>query len=262
MDAKKKLLPYESLIIGSIGGTVETLIQMPLLTYKFCLQNNTKLPRTFSLWYKGAAIQSSTVAPITAFQMMSNTLLTNHFITDNNVTYKEKVTIASISGGFSSLIYSPIDLITIQQQIHRQNIRNTTRFILQQYNFTTFFKGLSPCIIRESVYTGGYLGLAPVISHSLQNNLDIDKSKTNLIGSVVTGTLSSLITHPFDTTKTVIQSNLGKNLKLFPTMKDLYNTYGIRHLYRGALPRVLRACGAFTICMHLEEAYLNRKNFS
>ena len=83
----KKLLPYESLFIGSLGGTLETLIQMPLLTYKFCLQNNTKLPSRLSLWYKGAIIQSSTIAPITAFQMMSNTLLTNHFITDNNVTY-------------------------------------------------------------------------------------------------------------------------------------------------------------------------------
>ena len=259
---EKKLLPYESLFIGSLGGTLETLIQMPLLTYKFCLQNNTKLPSRLSLWYKGAIIQSSTIAPITAFQMMSNTLLTNHFITDNNVTYKEKVTVASISGGLSSLIYSPIDLITIQQQRYQQNIRQTTSSILKKYNFSTFYKGLTPCIIRESVYTGGYLGFAPVISHYLQYNLNIDKSKTNLFGSIVTGTLSSLITHPFDTTKTVIQSNLGKNLGLFSTMKDIYFQHGIRYLYRGGIPRIIRTCGAYIICINLEDKYLKYKNIT
>ena len=244
---KNKLTSYESLFLGIIGGTSETVIQMPLLTYKFSLQNNIKLPSNLLGWYRGVLIQSFNVAPITAFQMMSNTFLTNNLIKNREIKYNEKIVIASFSGGLSSLFYNPIDLITIQQQLQQKNTKYIINNILKQYNSLTFFKGLTPCVIRESIYAGGYLGMAPVISHTLQQHLEIDKFKTNIIGSLITGTCSSLITHPFDVVKTVIQSNLGKKQSLFPTMRYLLSKYGIGYLYKGGLPRVLKTCGAFYI---------------
>ena len=79
---KSILSPFESLLVGIIGGTCETTLQMPLLTWKFCNQNGTKLPNTFRGWYRGVLIQSYNVAPITAFQMMTNNLLTKFLIQD------------------------------------------------------------------------------------------------------------------------------------------------------------------------------------
>ena len=233
---------------------------MPLLTYKFSLQNKIKLPKNLLGWYRGTIVQSSNVAPITAFQMMSNTFLTNNLIKNREIKYNEKIAIASFSGGLSSILYTPIDLITIQQQIQQKNTRRTVKNILRNHNFFTFFKGITPCIIRESIYTGGYLGIAPVISHSLQKNFEIDKFNTNIISSILTGTCASLITHPFDTAKTVIQSNLGQKKSLLPTIRYLINEYGLSYLYRGGIPRVLRTCGAFTICIYVEDLYINFKN--
>jgi hypothetical protein len=259
---KTILTPYESLFVGIIGGTSETIIQMPLITYKLYKQNGISLPKSINKWYRGVLIQSINVAPITAFQMMSNNLLTKILIKDNVITYSQKVGIASLAGSFSSLIYTPIDLITIQQQKNNINIKNTISHVYKYNGIYSFFKGIFPCAIRESIYTGGYLGLAPVISNIVQQNLEINKLQSNIYGSLITGTIASLITHPFDTTKTIIQSDLTKNYNTFKTMNEIIKNNGITYLYKGCVPRVFRTCGAFGICISIQDfAYSYKKNY-
>ena len=64
------LSPLENLSVGAFGGALETCLQMPILTYKFCVQEGRPLPTSFAGWYRGVFIQASTVAPITALQFM------------------------------------------------------------------------------------------------------------------------------------------------------------------------------------------------
>ena len=45
--------------------------------YKFVKQEGRPLPTTAKGWYRGVFVQSSTVAPITAIQMMVNGILGN-----------------------------------------------------------------------------------------------------------------------------------------------------------------------------------------
>ena len=257
---KSQLTPYESLLSGIIGGTSETFIQMPLLTYKFCRQNNTKFPTSFKGWYRGSLIQSYNVAPITAIQMLSNNILTKYIVHNDVVTYKQKIGISSLAGGLSAFLYTPIDFITIHQQKNNQKVRKVVYNLYNKYGFKTFYKGLFPCIIRESLYTGGYLGLAPIVSQLLQEKFKISVIQSIIYGSVFTGTIISLITHPFDMTKTVLQTNLIKNYKTFPKMNYLIKTHGISYLYKGCIPRVLRTCGAFVICISVENFMVEIKN--
>jgi hypothetical protein len=256
---KNNLTPYESLLIGIIGGTSETFLQMPLLTFKFCKQNGTKLPTNLRGWYRGGLIQVYNIAPITAFQMMSNNILTKIIVQDNFISYKEKVGIASLAGSLSSLLYSPIDLITIQQQKHNHKITKTITNIKNKYGLKTFYKGLLPCAIRESIYTGGYLGLAPITSNYIHNNFDINIFYSAVYGSLLTGTITSLITHPFDTTKTIIQTEISKKNNTFTKMKYLIKNHGISYLYKGCIPRSLKISGAFMICNYVERLFIDIK---
>jgi hypothetical protein len=66
------LSPLENLAVGALGGALETCLQMPIITYKFCVQEGRALPRNVSGWYRGVFVQASTVAPITAIQFMVN----------------------------------------------------------------------------------------------------------------------------------------------------------------------------------------------
>jgi len=69
-SARVPLSPLENLSVGAFGGALETCLQMPILTYKFCVQEGRALPTSFAGWYRGVFIQASTVAPITALQFM------------------------------------------------------------------------------------------------------------------------------------------------------------------------------------------------
>ena len=69
------LSPLENLAVGAAGGALETCIQMPILTYKFCVQEGRPIPTNISGWYRGVFVQAGTVAPITAIQFMVSLFL-------------------------------------------------------------------------------------------------------------------------------------------------------------------------------------------
>jgi len=58
-SAKATLSPSENITVGAIGGAVETALQMPNITYKFCSQEGRPFQRTFYGWYRGVLIQAS-----------------------------------------------------------------------------------------------------------------------------------------------------------------------------------------------------------
>ncbi len=68
-EAKKRvpLNPIENLVVGCVGGVMETTILMPVLTWKFCSQEGRPYPK-FPGMYRGVAVQAGSVAPITALQ--------------------------------------------------------------------------------------------------------------------------------------------------------------------------------------------------
>jgi len=76
------LSPVENLLLGAFGGSLETGLQMPLLTWKFSRQEGRPLPTNLTGWYRGVLAQTSSVAPITALQVMSNGIL-ERLITGN-----------------------------------------------------------------------------------------------------------------------------------------------------------------------------------
>ena len=263
---KKKLSSYNHLFAGIVGGTIETFINMPLITYKFNSQNNNPMPKNILGWYKGIIPQVSTVAPITAFQMTTNNILTKYYSNNlqnsktNQISNQYKIGIACLSGTLSSLLYTPVDFITIYQQKTKLSITESTIGVYQNFGLVTFYKGLFPCAVREMICTGGYIGVAPILSNYINNNYIIDKNYSIILGSTITGTLCCILSNPFDVVKTIIQSNYNiqsnyenntfRLLKLIIKNDKLYNNqnnYCNNFLFKGCIPRIFRLSGAFII---------------
>ena len=289
------LSPMENLMVGAVGGALETSLQMPILTYKFCLQEGRALPTTLPGWYRGVAVQAGTVAPITAIQFCVNGLLqkmvrlvrppppppppTEHTTTatttttTNNkdtrpLTDGEMMLTAAGAGALSALVYSPVDLLTIQQQKLEKNVLDTGRYIYQHYGVGNgLYRGLSACAIREAVYTAGYLGLAPVLSARLmmlQQFPYFTESPflASVVGACLAGTTAAILTHPIDTAKTCVQSDMSANI--WPTARitipKLLAQGGIASLFKGMVPRTFRLCGAFFVCMSLQNLAIGYKS--
>lgn len=121
---------------------------------------------------------------------------------------------------------------------------------------------------REGIYTAGYLGLAPVLTAQLiafGGVFDDNPFAAMLTGACSAGTIAALLTHPVDTAKTCIQSDMTgkegwKNART--ALPRLIREGGIRSLYQGGLARTLRLCGAFLVCMTLREKAIDFKSSS
>ena len=281
------LTPYENLAVGAVGGALEVSLQMPILTYKFCVQEGRALPKSIGGWYRGVFVQAGTVAPITALQFMVNGMIQNSILqykkskeTSNatataatKLSSMEQIYAAAGAGFVSAVVYSPVDLITIQQQKLVMNPIQTGVHIVRNFGIMNgICRGFWTCAGRETIYTAGYLGLAPVLTSEfvlplLQPTKDGEASQsptllTSFVGACIAGTVAAVITHPLDTAKTCVQSDMvGKTWSTGrQAIRELVaNHGGISSLYRGMIPRTTRLCGAFFVCLCVRDAFVSYK---
>ena len=133
----------------------------------------------------------------------------------------------------------------------------TARHIVNEHGTGALFRGFSACAVREAIYTAGYLGLAPVFTSYL-TNLEMFQGNSlaaGIFGASAAGILVSSITHPVDTCKTCVQSDMlgQKYPSALRTAWILLDQGGVASLFKGLIPRVARNCGAFFICMTLRD---------
>jgi hypothetical protein len=209
-----------------------------------------------------------TVAPITAIQFCANGVLQKLVRvvrpgTDEatasvrKLTDREMMLTSAGAGAISALVYSPVDLLTIQQQKLDKNLMDTGRILMKEYGLRGLYRGLGTCVAREVVYTAGYLGLAPVLTARLVKNSSLSDSPflAGILGACIAGTAAGIITHPVDTVKTCIQSDMtGKEWSNFRSSTPiLIRERGISSLFNGMIPRTIAICGSFFVCMTLQD---------
>jgi len=258
------LTPFENMLLGVFGGCLETCVHMPLLTWKFARQNSTPLPKNIAGWYRGVVVQASSVAPITALQVVANGVIEG-LVTGKKrpVTDTEKIGTSALAGFISAMIYSPVDLITIQQQHRSKAMLETFRDIRKEFGLRILYKGFLSCGLRECVYACGYLGMAPVFTDYFKRKGSSTRSDFyySLCGALSAGLISAYATHPVDTVKTVYQADISgaKYRGTLDAAKDIYKKGGIRYFYKGAVPRCVRTMGAFFIISSCREKLIQWK---
>jgi hypothetical protein len=94
---------------------------------------------------------------------------------------------------------------------------------------------------REAVYTGGYLGTAPLVKALLMGSPSLAESPNTalLLAGVTSGAAAAVITQPLDTVKTRMQANLGAPAyaSAAQALRTLWAEGGVRTLWAGLLPR-------------------------
>jgi len=278
MAANKKkelrLSEFEALMVGAIGGTIETSIQMPLITWKICVQEGRAYPTVLREWYRGVLINAGSLSPITAVQCYANQLLQTILLsmgTDHDkLSELQQIACSASAGAVSAFIYGPVDLMVIQQQKYVASLSSTFDIIRSKYGALRVYRGLLSCMVRESIYTMGYLGVAPVIQGRL---LSMQSSSgdwfrqnpitTSIASAIMGGSFAAVLTHPVDTAKTCMQSDLegAKYPNATWTAKHLYQTGGLPLLFKGVIPRTLRLCGACFVLTNVRTSLLTLKRW-
>jgi solute carrier family 25 citrate transporter 1 len=276
-------------LIGGLSGTIEVCINQPTVSWKNALQQGQKISFNPAIMYRGTFVNAVSIAPITAIQFGVAGLLTERILKSRSLmtkaastsatsnqpklTNSEKI-LTSLSGGaVSAVIVCPADMIIIQQQKSGLSLGNQIKEIATSYGYSKFSKGLITAIGRESLFVACYLGLAGILRNTLVSmKPDWFASKpvptspsaepegnvaSLLVASMGAGIFAGYLTHPIDTIKTRLQSELSNTTKytnIRQTASLLWAENGIKSFYVGVLPRTGRICAAvliFNQCNHL-----------
>ena len=253
----------ENLGVGIIGGCVETAALMPVLTWKFCVQEGRPLPPFPSwAWYRGVAVLAGSVAPLTGIQMFFNGVFEGLLTGGQrrNPSDSEVVGCALGAGALSAALYGPVEMTTIHQQKTGLGPLGTISHLVKTHGATSLWRGVIPTACREAIYTAGYLGLAPIFSAKLMQQPGWENRylSSAILGSCAAGVLANAASHPIDTAKTVIQADVAGATYggMITTLPTLYRSSGIARLYAGGVARTVRTCGAFFVVSTMRERFI------
>jgi len=261
VKARAQLSPFMNIAVGGCGGMIETYVQMPIITWKYCTQEGRKFPTTVPGWWRGGIVQSSSVAPITAFQVMVNGIL-EKLVTGGtrDVTPMENLGTALLAGAASGLVYCPADLMVIQQQKLNMTAPNAFKHLRSVYGNLFWTRGMLSTMGREAAYTSGYLGMAPIAFLTVKEYVS-NEPLAMVCSGIFAGTIAAMLSHPLDTGKTVMQADIAR--KQYPTalsaIRAYYNMYGVTSLYKGGFARVLRVINACIIVAGIREMAIRYK---
>lgn len=199
----------KKVLIGGVSATTGILAGLPFMNVKNELQRNPSLPfsrrvQLLNPFFQNPAkfFTGSFPLIISAFPSMGvahsiNWIARKHAQKeDYRLTSIESAVFSVASGGITSVFVSPAELLFIRMGVTKKPMLETGTEIYQKTGFKGFLRGINYTAVRMAVFTSVY--------HELGYDYP-------LIASIVGAT----ITHPFDTAKTLLQSDLKAKVSLW-----------------------------------------------
>ncbi|KAH8281094.1 hypothetical protein KR054_010642 [Drosophila jambulina] len=160
-------------------------------------------------------------------------------------------------------VVSPIELVRTKMQAQRQTYAQIIHFVrnvIALQGFWGLWRGLRPTILRDVPFSGIYWPIYEYLKLNLGNHTQPSFSRSFLAG-VLAGSVAAVVTTPFDVVKTHEQvefgekviftdspaRDLGKRPGTFSRLQDIHRMHGVRGLFRGCAPRLLKVAPACAI---------------
>ena len=260
LSFKKNHTFIEDVLNGAIAGSIEVLINNPLVVIKndlilnkketqnkktiVCsLKDHLKNPQNMiKKYYKGCGAGMASMAPITALQNGISSLLAKTF--GDNPTLCQKTIAACGAGWLSALLASPADLIVLQRQnplYAKESLHGTLQRIYGINSFATIYRGLNATGIRDGIFTAAYKTGGNAIHNiipTITGNTETDK----ILCASLAGLVAAIISHPADVVAARMKSDLPAAYykTTTQTTTTIVKKEGFLALFKGLPPRAFR----------------------
>lgn len=232
---------YKKVALTSIGSTIEVCMQHPLTIIKNKVQNNNNVnlsKLSVRQLYSGVY----TNICVFAFLISSQYLLYDFYNNHTKKIFNHSEYISSFACGITlSTIINPLELYTLQKfkQFNHKTSFEVVKYLIQK---NKLHHGYSMCASRELFFSTGLLVINPKLKKYLDNNYN---SNLNSAGSsILSGSIISIFSHPFDTIKSRMQFDLNKNIV------DICKDMKYIDLFKGCGFRTTRNIGSFFIILN------------
>ena len=196
----KDLSSDKVILLSLIGNSLEVTLQHPLNVLKNHKQTNLyKFHYNYRNLYRGYSFNLYSLNSISIIQYYGYHYLYKE--TQNDI-------LSSVCPGLlSGLIASPAEYYIINKKSKETLIQS-----IQKNRITKIYKyGLINCLIREGIYTSCLLTMTPLLEKKIKEE---EIKYGNIISPILSGGISTLLSHPFDTTKTIQQRNKNNRIKM------------------------------------------------
>lgn len=249
-------IEYESSLANSdfikgLGfGFAKISFVQPLWTIKTRMQQGQTFSLRPSILFKGigmnvAGYPMATATQVSTYKYMQNSI--NH--EDNGA---KKLSIGFFAGVPSGAIICLNDFIMTQHSLRRTSYKDTIINLSRAYKFNQFFTGLCITSLREGGYATCFLVVPDLIKPYISSDIQHKKIQ-ELVASLGAGVLSTLITQPADTIKSVQQTAvIGFN----DAVKNIYNKNGAIGFFKGYSPRCMQVTAGIMLLDQLKQSFL------
>lgn len=233
----------ESTYLGAVAGLAEIMVNHPLWVIKTRAQCGYPFTLNIFALYKGITYHASSEVFLCAFQVAIGIQL-NQKLYKHMHDYSALVG-SMISGFLSGLITSPTELLMTYQQRYKSDSKIFA--VAKQQGYRKFLIGFPAVGLREAFYTAGFFWASPLLAEKIyKSDSENEKVLTTFIAGSIAGLISTIITHPLDTVKS-IQHNQAfepQSISFVQAAKSLYSAGGYSAFFRGIVARSARVVAA------------------
>ncbi|OGT16165.1 MAG: hypothetical protein A3I12_03005 [Gammaproteobacteria bacterium RIFCSPLOWO2_02_FULL_38_11] len=264
-ELKQQTSIAESAFIGGAAGIAEIALNHPLWVMKTRIQNHYPFTLSLGVLYKGILAHATSEVGLCVIQVVIaiqtqetlNKKLT-HYQNQFNLDFYSAFLGGFLGGGISALITNPTELImTIQQK----RVKHQTSMLQEHHHFSTLaieiakkynprrlFSGFTGTSLREAFYTAGFFAGTPALTKRIEPYFPYPLLSMAVSGATV-GLGAAIITHPFDTLKTVQhgEADNTKACSLTQAFKKIYTTRGVLGFFDGLVARASRVALATSV---------------
>jgi H+/Cl- antiporter ClcA len=172
------------LVPSIISSFIEVVITQPIDVVKTLKQTNQKFSYNFKTLYSGFIPRASGNIPSRTVFLFSQDYLRSEL---DPKKFQNKILIPSIAGFTQTLIDTPVENLKMKQifKLHKVN----------------YYKGFLPHVTRNIIF------LVPVFNFKEYGKQHHDNALHQAFYGAIGGIIGSYLSHPFDTIKTLVQTN-------------------------------------------------------
>jgi len=260
-------LPFwKTFVAGGTAGIIEILVMYPTDVMKTRAQLSTvknknmfagmmDITRTEGIGalYRGIASPILAEAPKRAVKFATNEKYKELLAKPDGTLPAERAFAAgALAGATEVIVNCPFEVIKVRMQAPGSPYKSTFDCFVQTFKsegITGLYRGAEPQLWRNAVWNGTYFGLIGTIRQQIPAPRDATKNQVmlyNFITGAIAGTAGSILNTPFDVVKSRMQNQKhvpGQPLKYnwtFPSLITVYREEGLRALYKGLGPRLVR----------------------
>lgn len=273
--SQKSIPPYVKAVAGSIGGVMEACCLQPIDViktrlqldrsgaYKGIIHCGTTIVRTEgvrALW-KGLTPFATHLTLKYALRMGSNAVLQSAFkdSKSGNLSNQGRFFAGFGAGVLEALvIVTPFEVVKIRLQQQRglshellkyKGPVHCARLIIREEGILGLWAGAAPTVMRNGTNQAAMFSAKNAFDRLLWKKYEGDgkvlQPWQSMISGFLAGTAGPICTGPFDVVKTrlMAQSRSGGELKykgMVHAIPTIYREEGLRALWKGLLPRLMR----------------------